>query len=106
MSYTPTGVVYLTVYAFIVQVVFINLLIGTLYLCIVLCVLTFFQPCGIPYAAVGENADMVCFYFMIFLYCTYKEWKYYHCGFVRDSMSTSALPPPLNLLAVFQFLWK
>jgi len=74
MDKTPTGVVFLAVYAFIVQVMLVNLLIAMM---------------GDTYSSVRENSDV--------------EWKYFRHAFVHDNMAASPLPPPLNI--IYFFLW-
>eukprot|EP00026_Physarum_polycephalum_P000682 Phypoly_transcript_00683.p1 GENE.Phypoly_transcript_00683~~Phypoly_transcript_00683.p1 ORF type:complete len:576 (+),score=72.43 Phypoly_transcript_00683:1616-3343(+) len=74
MDKTPTGVVFLAIYAFIVQVMLVNLLIAMM---------------GDTYSSVRENSDV--------------EWKYFRYSFVQDNMAASPLPPPLNI--VYFFVW-
>jgi len=66
---THIGVIMLSLFALIVQVMLVNLLIAMM---------------GDTYGAVKENSD--------------KEWKFYRYSLVTDYVSSSPYPPPFNLI--------
>jgi hypothetical protein len=66
---THIGVYLISFYALIVQVMLVNLLIAMM---------------GDTYGAVKENSD--------------KEWKFYRYSLVTDYITSSAYPPPFNLI--------
>lgn len=69
MADTHIGVYLLSIYSVIIQVMLVNLLIAMM---------------GDTYSSVKENSD--------------KEWKFYRYGLTIDYVSSSAYPPPLNLI--------
>jgi len=78
MTATPIGVALLCIYAFIVQVMLVNLLIAMM---------------GDTYATVRENSDV--------------EWKSYRRAFARENMAVSPIPPPVgNLLLFLRWSYK
>jgi len=80
MQNTGIGVILISIYALISQVMLVNLLIAMM---------------GDTYSTVKENAD--------------KEWKFYRYGLVTEFISTSAYPPPFNLIfgpISFFYQWR
>jgi len=69
MTTTRFGVIVILVYSLITQVMLVNLLIAMM---------------GDTYSAVKENSD--------------KEWKFYRYSLVIDYITSSAYPPPFNLI--------
>jgi len=69
MAQTNIGVILLGVYAFIAQVILVNLLIAMM---------------GNTYSDIQDNSD--------------KEWKFFRYQMVFDYTTCSAYPPPLNLV--------
>jgi hypothetical protein len=69
MEKTHVGVFLISIYALISQIMLVNLLIAMM---------------GDTYSNVKSNSD--------------KEWKFYRYGLITEYMSTSAYPPPFNLV--------